>query len=61
MGLKGTSMNDPNRRMRVIFSMIGLVCVAISIALIFVAPGTFWNWVLLLAAFGFLLLSRRYQ
>ena len=54
-------MNNLNRRLRVIFSAIGLVCVAISIALNFAAPGTFWNWALLLAALGFLLLSRRYR
>jgi hypothetical protein len=48
-------------RMRVIFSVIGLVCVAISIALSFAAPGSFWNWGLLLVALGFLLLSRRYR
>jgi hypothetical protein len=47
--------------MRVIFSVIGLACVAISIALNFAAPGTFWNWAPLLVAFGFLLLSRRYR
>jgi hypothetical protein len=47
--------------MQVILSAIGLVCVAISIALIFAAPGTFWNWGVLLVAFGFLLFSRRYQ
>jgi peptidoglycan/LPS O-acetylase OafA/YrhL len=54
-------MNSQNRRMRVILSVIGLLCVAISIALNFAAPGTFWNWALLLVALGFLLLSRRYQ
>jgi hypothetical protein len=52
-------MNSQNRRTRVILSIIGLVCVALSIALSFVAPGTFWNWGLLLVALGFLLLSRR--
>jgi hypothetical protein len=57
----GRSMNDANRRLRVIFSVIGLACVVVSIALNFAAPGTFWNWVLLLAALGFLLLSRRYR
>jgi hypothetical protein len=54
-------MNNSNRRMRVIFSVIGLVCVAFSIVLNLLAPGTFWNWALLLAALGFLLLSRRYR
>jgi hypothetical protein len=54
-------MNDAKRRMRVILSVIGLACVAASVVLNFAAPGTFWNWVLLLAALGFLLLSRRYR
>ena len=54
-------MNNSNRRLRVIFSVIGLVCVALSIALNLLLPGTYWNWALLLAAFGFLLLSRRYR
>ena len=54
-------MSNPNRRMRVILSVMGLVCVAISLVLNFAAPGTFWNWALLLAALGFLLLSRRYR
>ena len=54
-------MNSQNRRVRVILSVIGLLCVAVSIALSFAAPGSFWNWVLLLVALGFLLLSRRYR
>ena len=54
-------MNSQNRRLRVILSVIGLLCAVISIALAFAAPGTFWNWALLLVALGFLLLSRRYQ
>ena len=54
-------VNNSNRRLQVIFSAIGLLCVAISLALNFVAPGTFWSWALLLVAFGFLLLSRRYR
>ncbi len=54
-------MHNSNRRLRIILSVIGLVCVAISIALTFAAPGTFWNWGLLLVALGFLLFSRRYQ
>ena len=45
--------------MRVIFSVIGLACVATSIAMIFLAPGTFWNWGLLLLAAVFMLLARR--
>ena len=54
-------MNSQNRRMRAILSVIGLLCVAISIALTFAAPRTFWNWALLLVALGLLLLSPRYQ
>lgn len=54
-------MNNTNRRMRVIFSVIGLVCVAVSLTLNFAMPGTYWNWLFLLAALGFLLLSRRYR
>jgi hypothetical protein len=54
-------MNDPKRRMRVILSVMGLACVVVSIVLNFTAPGTIWNWVLLLAALGVLLLSRRYR
>jgi peptidoglycan/LPS O-acetylase OafA/YrhL len=54
-------MNSQSRRMRVILSVIGLLCAAILIALTFAAPGTFWNWALLLVVLGFLLLSRRYQ
>ncbi|MBK9711098.1 MAG: hypothetical protein IPO81_07120 [Kouleothrix sp.] len=50
---------NPQRRTRIILSTIGLVCVAISIALNFIAPRTLWNWGLLLAALAFLLLSRR--
>ncbi|HNP71711.1 MAG TPA: hypothetical protein PLO33_10655 [Kouleothrix sp.] len=54
-------MSKPNRRLRVVLSVAGLVCVAASLALNFVAPGTWWNWALLLVAMGFLLLSRRFQ
>jgi hypothetical protein len=54
-------MNTPNRRLRMILSIIGLICVALSLALNFLAPGTWWNWALLLVALGLLLLSRRYQ
>ena len=52
-------MDSRNRRTRIVLSVLGLVCVAVSIALSFVAPGTYWNWVLLLAALAFLLISRR--
>lgn len=54
-------MPSSHRRMRIILSVIGLVCVAISIALTFAVPGTLWNWALLLVALGFLLFSRRYR
>jgi fatty acid desaturase len=53
--------DDDNRRTRRLLSVIGLVCVALSLALNFIAPGTWWNWALLLPAAGALLLSRRYQ
>jgi hypothetical protein len=36
-------MNNGNRRLRVILSVLGLVCVLISIVLAIVAAGTFWN------------------
>ena len=52
-------MNGQNRSMRRIFAVIGLLCAALSITLNFVAPGTFWNWGLLLVALAFLFLSRR--
>jgi hypothetical protein len=45
--------------MRRILAAIGLVFVALSIAATFLAPGTFWNWGLLLLALACLLLSRR--
>jgi hypothetical protein len=52
-------MNDPNTRMRRILAAIGLAFVALSVGAIFVAPGTFWNWGLLLVALAFVFLSRR--
>lgn len=52
-------MDSRNRRTRVVLSVLGLICVAGSIALNFVAPGTYWNWALLLAALALLLISRR--
>ena len=52
-------MNDQNRGMRRIFAVIGLALVGLSIVMSFVAPGTFWNWGLLLAALAFVFLSRR--
>ena len=52
-------MNPPPRQLRIIFSVLGLICVVVSIALIFVAPGTFWNWAALLAALVFMFLARR--
>ena len=52
-------MDDQNRSKRRILAVIGLVFVALSIAATFVAPGTFWNWGLLLLALAFVFLSRR--
>ena len=52
-------MNDPGRSKRQILAVIGLVSVALSIAMTFLAPGTFWNYGLLLVALVFLFLSRR--
>jgi hypothetical protein len=52
-------MNGQNRSMRRILAAIGLVFVALSIGSIYVAPGTFWNWGLLLVALAFVFLSRR--
>jgi hypothetical protein len=52
-------MNHQNFNMRRIFAAIGLVLVTLSISSIFVAPGTFWNWGLLLVALVFVFLSRR--
>jgi hypothetical protein len=52
-------MNDQSSSRRRIWAVIGLVFVALSIAMTFIAPGTFWNWGLLLAALVFLFLSRR--
>ena len=52
-------MNDQNFNLRRIFAVIGLVFVVLSIGSIFVAPGTFWNWGLLLVAVVFVFLSRR--
>lgn len=53
-------MNDQSRRARRILAVVGLVFVALSIAMTFAAPGTFWNWGLLLVALAFLFLSRRF-
>jgi peptidoglycan/LPS O-acetylase OafA/YrhL len=52
-------MNDQSRSPRRILAAIGLGFVALSIAMTFVAPGTFWNWGLLLVALAFVFLSRR--
>ena len=52
-------MNEQSRSMRRILAVIGLVFVALSIAMTFLAPGTFWNYGLLLIALVFLFLSRR--
>ena len=52
-------MNNQSRRLRVIFSVLGLVCIVLSLASIFIVPGTLWNWGLLLAALAFVFLARR--
>jgi hypothetical protein len=52
-------MNDQNRSNRRIFAVIGLIFVALSIAMTFVAPGSYWNWGLLVVALAFVFLSRR--
>lgn len=52
-------MNQQRCQLRVIFSLLGLVCVCASIAMIFLAPGTFWNWGLLAVALAFVFLARR--
>ena len=51
-------MEQQKRRLRIIFSVLGLACVVVSIAMIFLAPGTFWNWGILLLALVFMLLAR---
>jgi hypothetical protein len=53
-------MNDQRHSMRRILAVIGLVFVALSIATTFLAPGTFWNYGLLLIALIFVFLSRRF-
>jgi hypothetical protein len=53
------SMNDQSRSLRRILAMIGLVFVALSIAMTFVVPGSFWNWGLLVIALVCVFLSRR--
>jgi hypothetical protein len=52
-------MDHQNRRLRIIFSVIGLAWIVASVAMIFLAPGTFWNWGLLLVALVFVFLARR--
>jgi hypothetical protein len=52
-------MGDQSRNKRRIFAVIGLLFVGLSVVMTFVAPGSFWNWGLLLVALGFLFLSRR--
>jgi len=52
-------MNDQSPSMRQILAVIGLVFVALSIIMTFLAPGTFWNYGLLLIALAFVFLSRR--
>ena len=45
--------------MRRLLAVVGLVFVGLSILSVFIAPGTFWNWGLLLVALAFVFLSRR--
>jgi hypothetical protein len=52
-------MNDQKHNIRRMLAVVGLVFVGLSVISIFVAPGTFWNWGLLLAALACVLLSRR--
>jgi len=52
-------MHQHKPRLRIIFSVIGLACIGLSLAMIFLAPGTFWNWAFLLLAVVFMLLARR--
>jgi hypothetical protein len=52
-------MNDQNRHKRRILAVIGLAFVALSIAMTFIAPNSYWNWGLLVVAVAFVFLSRR--
>jgi len=52
-------MNDQNHSKRRILAVIGLAFVALSIAMTFIAPGSYWNWGLLVVAVAFVFLSRR--
>jgi hypothetical protein len=52
-------MDDQNRSKRRILALIGLAFVALSIAITFIAPGSYWNWGLLVVAVAFAFLSRR--
>jgi hypothetical protein len=52
-------MDDQNRSKRRILALIGLAFVALSIAMTFIAPGSYWNWGLLVVAVAFVFLSRR--
>lgn len=45
--------------MRVALSLIGLIAVAISLALAFINPVGIWHWALLLVALACLVASRR--
>jgi len=45
--------------MRRLLAVVGLVFVGLSILSVFIAPGTFWSWGLLLVALAFVFLSRR--
>ncbi|HEU5100394.1 MAG TPA: hypothetical protein VFU22_15305 [Roseiflexaceae bacterium] len=52
-------MNDRNQNMRRILAVVGLAFVGLSLLSVFIAPGTFWNWGLLLVALACVFLSRR--
>jgi hypothetical protein len=52
-------MNDQSRSKRRMLAVIGLVFVVLSVVTTFLAPGTFWNYALLLIALAFVFLSRR--
>ena len=56
---KEISMNLQELNLRKLFALLGLLFVVASVGAIFLAPGTFWNWGLLLVALVFLFLSRR--
>jgi|GEM_PF-1964437 uncharacterized membrane protein YccC len=54
-------MRYSDRRLQILFSVLGLIAVAISIVLSFQAPNSFGMWASLIVALLFLWLSRRYH